>query len=46
MVAAERGYIDEILEPAETRPRLCEAFDVLRTKKVDRPWRKHDNIPL
>ena len=45
-VAAQRGFIDAILDPADTRPRLCSDLDMLRTKKVDRPWRKHGNIPL
>ena len=45
-IAAQRGFIDEILDPANTRQRLCEDLDILRTKKTDRPWRKHGNIPL
>jgi propionyl-CoA carboxylase beta chain len=45
-VAAQRGFIDAVLDPADTRPRLCSDLEVLRTKKVDRPWRKHGNIPL
>ena len=46
MVAAQRGFVDEILDPAITRQRLCEDLTVLNTKKTERPWRKHDNIPL
>lgn len=46
MVAAQRGFVDDILDPAVTRERLCEDLTVLSTKQVDRPWRKHDNIPL
>jgi propionyl-CoA carboxylase beta chain len=46
MVAAERGFVDDILDPAVTRQRLCEDLELLRNKKVDRPWRKHGNIPL
>jgi propionyl-CoA carboxylase beta chain len=45
-VAAERGYIDEVILPHGTRRRLCRALNMLRTKKVYNPWKKHDNIPL
>ena len=45
-VAAERGYIDEIILPRNTRRRLCRALNMLRTKKAENPWKKHDNIPL
>ncbi len=45
-VAAERGYIDEVIQPHATRQRLCRALNMLRTKKVENPWKKHDNIPL
>ncbi len=45
-VAAERGYIDDVIDPAHTRPTLIEAFKVLRTKRVPRPARRHGNIPL
>jgi acetyl-CoA carboxylase carboxyltransferase component len=44
--AAERGYIDDVILPHETRPRLIKALQVLRTKRVERPKRKHGNIPL
>jgi propionyl-CoA carboxylase beta chain len=44
--AAERGYIDDVLIPHETRPRLIKALDALQTKRVDQPKRKHGNIPL
>src|SRR3982074_885581 len=44
--AAERGYIDDIIEPQQTRPRLISALNALQTKKVRRPRRKHGNIPL
>jgi propionyl-CoA carboxylase beta chain len=44
--AAQRGYIDDILEPAETRPRLIRALALLRTKRDRNPPRKHGNIPL
>ena len=45
-VAAERGIIDAVIEPAETRKRVSKAFEMLRTKREDLPQRKHGNIPL
>jgi len=45
-VAAERGFIDEVIHPQSTRKRVARAFASLRGKKVERPWKKHDNIPL
>jgi propionyl-CoA carboxylase beta chain len=45
-IAAERGYIDEVILPHSTRRRLCRALNMLRHKTVDNPWKKHDNIPL
>ena len=45
-VAAERGYVDEVIEPRDTRARLCAALDVLRTKRDSNPPKKHGNIPL
>jgi propionyl-CoA carboxylase beta chain len=45
-VAAERGYVDEVIMPHSTRRRIARALAMLRTKSVERPWRKHDNIPL
>ncbi len=45
-IAAERGLIDEVIEPRETRPRLIQAFDMLRTKRTQLPPKKHGNIPL
>src|SRR5438128_939983 len=44
--AAERGYIDDVIVPHETRPRLINALETLQSKRVDRPKRKHGNIPL
>jgi propionyl-CoA carboxylase beta chain len=44
--AAERGYIDDVIVPHETRPRLITALETLRTKRVAGPKRKHGNIPL
>jgi propionyl-CoA carboxylase beta chain len=45
-VAARRGYIDEIIEPSETREKLIAAFSLLEGKRVSLPARKHGNIPL
>jgi acetyl-CoA carboxylase carboxyltransferase component len=45
-VAASRGYIDDIIEPRETRPRLIEALEVLQNKTDRNPPKKHGNIPL
>jgi propionyl-CoA carboxylase beta chain len=44
--AAERGYIDDVIIPHETRPRLISGLETLQTKRVDTPKRKHGNIPL
>ena len=45
-VAAERGYIDEVIEPRDTRARLTAALEILRTKRDANPPKKHGNIPL
>ena len=45
-VAAERGYIDEVIMPHSTRRRVARALQMLRNKHVENPWKKHDNIPL
>ena len=45
-VAAERGYIDEVILPRGTRKRVARALQMLRNKHVENPWKKHDNIPL
>ena len=45
-VAAERGFIDEVIMPHSTRRRVARAFAALRGKKQGNPWKKHDNIPL
>ena len=45
-VAAERGYIDEVIFPRNTRRRLIRALNMLKNKKVETPWKKHDNLPL
>ena len=45
-IAASRGYIDDVIAPHATRKRICRSLAMLREKKLDNPWRKHDNIPL
>jgi propionyl-CoA carboxylase beta chain len=45
-IAAERGYVDDVIEPSETRIRLIRALKMLATKQDTNPWKKHGNIPL
>ncbi|HAI86868.1 MAG TPA: methylmalonyl-CoA carboxyltransferase, partial [Firmicutes bacterium] len=45
-VAAARGFVDDVIDPAETRVRLLGALDMLSTKRESRPPRKHGNIPV
>jgi propionyl-CoA carboxylase beta chain len=45
-VAAERGYVDVIIMPRETRKRVARALGMLRNKDLQNPWKKHGNIPL
>jgi len=45
-VAAERGYVDEVIRPALTRPRIANALRMLEGKRDSNPPRKHGNIPL
>ncbi len=45
-IAAERGYIDDVIEPKETRPRLINALEMLSNKREGNPAKKHGNIPL
>ncbi|OZG31966.1 MULTISPECIES: acyl-CoA carboxylase subunit beta [Rickettsieae] len=45
-VAASRGYLDDIIKPQNTRWRICKALNFLQNKKVQLPWKKHDNLPL
>jgi propionyl-CoA carboxylase beta chain len=45
-IAAERGYLDDIIEPSETRPRLINALEMLQNKRETNPSKKHGNIPL
>ena len=45
-VAAEKGFIDDVIRPRSTRKRVVRAFQNLRDKQISNPWKKHDNIPL
>ncbi|MFT6332191.1 MAG: propionyl-CoA carboxylase beta chain [Lentimonas sp.] len=45
-VAASRGFVDEVIRPQNTRKRICKSLQVLKNKKVHKPWKKHDNLPL
>ena len=45
-VAAERGFLDEVIIPHSTRKRIARALAALRHKTLENPWKKHDNIPL
>ncbi|MGH2829001.1 MAG: acyl-CoA carboxylase subunit beta [Actinomycetota bacterium] len=45
-IAAERGYVDDVIDPRDTRARLIDALEMLRTKRETLPPRKHGNIPL
>ena len=45
-VAAERGYVDDVIAPRETRPKIVDALEALKTKRENRPPKKHGNIPL
>ena len=45
-VAAERGFIDDVIYPRQTRKRICRSLAALRSKEESNPWKKHDNIPL
>jgi propionyl-CoA carboxylase beta chain len=45
-VAASRGFIDEVIRPQNTRKRICASLQILKNKKVHKPWKKHDNLPL
>jgi propionyl-CoA carboxylase beta chain len=45
-IAAERGYIDDVIMPHATRPRIARALALLRGKTVEMPGRKHDNLPV
>lgn len=45
-VAAQRGFIDDIIRPHNTRKRIARSLKTLRNKHLENPWKKHDNIPL
>ena len=45
-IAGRRGFIDDVIMPRDTRRRICRSLAMLRNKKLENPWRKHDNIPL
>jgi acetyl-CoA carboxylase carboxyltransferase component len=45
-IAASRGYIDDVIEPSHTRPRLINALEMLANKRDRNPAKKHGNIPL
>lgn len=45
-VAAARGYVDDVITPHNTRRRICKALAMLADKKLENPWKKHDNLPL
>lgn len=44
--AAERGYVDDVIEPSATRPRLIDALNMLASKRETRPPKKHGNLPV
>ena len=46
MVAAQRGFVDEIIQPSTTRERICEDLELLQHKELTNPEKKHGNIPL
>jgi acetyl-CoA carboxylase carboxyltransferase component len=45
-IAAERGYIDDVISPADTRAVICKSLEILASKHEDLPRRKHGNVPL
>ena len=45
-VAGARGFIDDVIQPHETRKRICRSLVMLKDKQLENPWRKHGNIPL
>ena len=45
-VAASRGFIDEVIDPADTRPKIIRALEMLQNKRDSSPAKKHGNIPL
>ncbi len=45
-IASARGFVDDVIQPHETRKRICRSLAMLKNKKLENPWRKHGNIPL
>ena len=45
-VAGRRGFIDDVILPHDTRPRVCRSLEMLKNKALTNPWRKHGNLPL
>ncbi len=45
-IAAKLGYIDDIIRPHSTRRRIARSLRVLKNKRLENPWKKHDNVPL
>ncbi len=45
-VAAEKGFIDDVIMPHSSRKRIIRAFETLKNKQLENPWKKHDNLPL
>jgi acetyl-CoA carboxylase carboxyltransferase component len=45
-IAAERGYVDDVIAPAETRSKIIAGLEMLRSKREELPKRKHGNVPL
>ncbi|MEM9211392.1 MAG: acyl-CoA carboxylase subunit beta [Pseudomonadota bacterium] len=45
-IAAQRGFVDEVIRPHNTRARIARSFELLKKKKVHQPYKRHDNIPL
>jgi len=45
-VAGSLGFIDDVIRPQSTRSHICRDLDMLRSKQLENPWKKHDNIPL
>jgi propionyl-CoA carboxylase beta chain len=45
-VASSRGFIDEVIRPQNTRKHICTSLQILKNKKIIKPWKKHDNLPI
>ena len=45
-IAAERGYVDDVIDPVDTRRKVIAGFEMLRSKREELPKRKHGNVPL